>query len=66
MTSRSEPPIEIAERPGNPLVLALLAPVAGAIAGLLGSVFRLALERGDHLRNALIFWAHGRKTLGFF
>jgi len=65
MTSRSEPPAEIAERPGNPLVLALLAPVAGAIAGLLGSVFRLALERGDHLRNALIFWAHGRKTLGF-
>jgi chloride channel protein, CIC family len=65
MTSRLEPPIEIDERPGNPLVLALLAPVAGAIAGLLGSVFRLALERGDRIRDALIFWAHGRKTLGF-
>jgi CIC family chloride channel protein len=65
MTSNSEPAAETSERPGSLLVLALLAPVAGAIAGLLGSVFRLALERGDHLRNALIFWAHGRKTLGF-
>ena len=66
MTSKSEPTAETAEHPGNLLVLALLAPVAGAIAGLLGSIFRLALVRGDHLRDALIFWAHGRKTPGFF
>ena len=65
MTSRSEPPAKTAERPGSLLVLALLAPVAGAIAGLLGSIFRLALVRGDHLRDALIFWAHGRKAPGF-
>src|SRR5277367_6462692 len=65
MTSRSQPPAESTERTGSLLVLALLAPVAGAIAGLLGSIFRLALERGDHLRDALIFWAHGRKIPGF-
>jgi CIC family chloride channel protein len=65
MTSKSEPSAESYERPGSLLVLALLAPVAGAIAGLLGSIFRLALERGDRLRDTLIFWAHARKTPGF-
>jgi CIC family chloride channel protein len=65
MTSKSEPLVETAERPGSLIMLALLAPVAGAIAGLLGSMFRLALERGDRLRDTFIFWAHGRKTPGF-
>jgi len=65
MNSKSEPLVETAERPGSLVVLALLAPVAGAIAGLLGSIFRLALERGDRLRDTFIFWAHGRKTPGF-
>src|SRR5271168_3384480 len=65
MNSKSEPPVETPERPGSLVVLALLAPVAGAIAGLLGSIFRLALERGDRLRDTFIFWAHGRKTPGF-
>jgi CIC family chloride channel protein len=65
MTSKSGPPAETAEHPGSLLALALLAPVAGAIAGLLGAIFRLALERGDHFRDTLIFWAHGQKTLGF-
>jgi chloride channel protein, CIC family len=66
MTSNSQLPAETAERPGSLLVLALLAPVAGAIAGLLGAIFRLALERGDRLRDTLIFWAQGHRTLGFF
>jgi chloride channel protein, CIC family len=65
MTSKSEPAAETSERPGSLLVLALLAPIAGAIAGLLGSIFRLALVRGDHLRDVLIFWAHGREVPGF-
>jgi CIC family chloride channel protein len=65
MTANSQSPAETPERPGSLLVLALLAPVAGAIAGLLGAIFRLALERGDRLRDTLILWAHGNKTLGF-
>jgi CIC family chloride channel protein len=65
MTFKSQSSVATAERPGSLLVLALLAPVAGAIAGLLGAIFRLALERGDRFRDALIFWAHGHKTLGF-
>jgi chloride channel protein, CIC family len=65
MTSKSAELPETAERPGNLLVLALLAPIAGAFAGLLGAIFRLALERGDRLRDTLILWAHGHKALGF-
>jgi CIC family chloride channel protein len=65
MTSNSPSPVAAAERPGSLLVLALLAPVAGAIAGLLGAIFQLALERGDSLRDALISWAHGHKAPGF-
>jgi CIC family chloride channel protein len=65
MTSNSQSPAETGERPGSLLALALLAPVAGAIAGLLGAIFRLALARGDHFRDTLIFWAHGHKAFGF-
>jgi CIC family chloride channel protein len=65
MTSKSGPLNETAERPGSLLALALLAPVAGAIAGLLGVLFRLALERGDRFRNSLVFWAHGHRAPGF-
>lgn len=65
MASNSNSPAVTAERPGSLFVMALLAPVAGAIAGLLGAIFRLALERGDRFRDSLIFWAHGNKTLGF-
>src|SRR6516225_12459064 len=36
---------------GSLFVLALLAPIAGAAAGLLGAAFRLALEEADRLRD---------------
>jgi chloride channel protein, CIC family len=52
------------EQPASLLVLALLAPIVGALSGLLGASFRIALARADHLRNALIFWAHGQKAPG--
>jgi chloride channel protein, CIC family len=51
---------------GRLLPLALLALVAGALAGLVGAIFRLSLEEADHLRDGLIGWAHGRETVGFF
>jgi CIC family chloride channel protein len=53
------------ERPGNLLVLALLAPVVGAVSGLLGAIFRLTLVHADRLRDALIYWAHTQKVFGF-
>jgi CIC family chloride channel protein len=45
--------------------LALLALVAGALAGLVGAIFRLSLQQADSLRNTLIAWAHGQALLGF-
>jgi CIC family chloride channel protein len=50
---------------GSLLALALLALVAGALAGVVGAIFRLCLERADRLRDALIGWAHGREAGGF-
>jgi len=51
-------------RRGSLLLLALLAMIVGAAAGLLGAVFRLSLLRVDELRNVLIRWAQGEKLAG--
>jgi chloride channel protein, CIC family len=50
---------------GSLSALALLALVAGAIAGIVGAIFRLSLELADQLRDALILWAHGQEAVGF-
>ena len=47
------------------LVLALLTILAGALVGLIVSLFRLALNHGERLRDLLILWAHGSPVLGF-
>ena len=49
---------------GGLLALALLALVAGALAGLVGATFRLSLVEADRLRDALIAWAHRWDFLG--
>jgi CIC family chloride channel protein len=54
-----------AEPYGSLLVLALLAPIAGAAAGLIGAMFRLALIGADRFRNVAIAWAHGYNFAGF-
>jgi CIC family chloride channel protein len=48
------------------LALALLAPVAGAAAGILGAIFRLALARADRLRDSFVVCMHGESIAGFF
>jgi CIC family chloride channel protein len=58
-------PADAGDRPGNLLALAVLAPVVGAAAGLVGALFRLALEEADRMRGDLIGWAHGEQLLGF-
>ncbi|MBV8506748.1 MAG: H(+)/Cl(-) exchange transporter ClcA [Alphaproteobacteria bacterium] len=65
---KPEPKIAAGERGtrfGSLLVLALLAPVAGAAAGLLGAAFRLALHAADRFRNAAIPVAHEYGVPGF-
>jgi CIC family chloride channel protein len=37
----------------------------GALAGLVGAIFRLTLTEADGVRNAFIAWAHGPAALGF-
>ena len=53
------------QREGGLLALALLALVAGAIAGFVGAIFRICLEQADRLRGVLIAWAHGWDAVGF-
>jgi chloride channel protein, CIC family len=65
MNAKPEPTVDTVERKGSLLVLALLAPIAGAAVGILGAIFRLSLARADRLRDALIVWTHGQKTAGF-
>jgi len=48
-----------AEREGSLVVLALVSLLGGAASGLLGAVFRLALEQADRFRDAVLAWAHG-------
>ena len=47
------------------VVLVLLALVVGVLAGFVGAVFRITLQRADQLRDSLIAWAHGRSFAGF-
>ena len=64
MDPESNPDARPEKGHGSLLVLALLAPLVGAAAGLLGAIFRLALEEADHFRDVLITWAHGEKLAG--
>jgi chloride channel protein, CIC family len=50
---------------GSLLILALLAPVVGAAAGVLGAAFRLALDQADGFRDTLITRAHDARFAGF-
>ena len=60
MNEAAEPMPKSAEQPGSLLVLALLALIVGAVAGVLGALFRLALAQADRLRDAAIALAHGQ------
>ncbi len=65
MLKPTESDSEKAVEGGSLLVLAILAVTVGAIAGLVGAVFRLALQRADDWRNALLRWAHDEPLVGF-
>jgi chloride channel protein, CIC family len=64
MSGQQNVPPGAADGSGNLLALALLALIVGAAAGLVGAVFRLALEEADRLRETLIAWAHGEQLQG--
>jgi len=49
---------------GSLLVLAILAPVAGAAAGLVGAIFRLTLAEADRFRTSVIAANHEHGLIG--
>src|SRR5262249_40224913 len=65
MDYETEHAAQSAERYGSLLLLALSALVAGAAAGLVGTVFRISLAWADRLRNTLVKWSHEGSVPGF-
>jgi CIC family chloride channel protein len=57
-------PVEKPDRAGRLFVLGILSLAIGAVAGLLGAVFRLTLGWADRLRDNLVSWAHDRHEIG--
>jgi chloride channel protein, CIC family len=53
-----------AEREGSLVVLALVSLIVGAVSGLLGAIFRLALQQADQFRDVVLAWAHGQNLAG--
>jgi CIC family chloride channel protein len=47
------------------LRLALIALAVGAMTGVAGAIFRIALAHADRLRDATVAWAHGHSLGGF-
>ena len=50
---------------GSLLVLAPLAFVLGGTSGLVGALFRMALEWSDRRRGSTIDWSHRHGLVGF-
>lgn len=50
---------------GDLLILSLLTLIVGVVSGLVGAIFRLALNAADRFRSSAIVWAHGGKFAGF-
>ncbi|MGB7948766.1 MAG: H(+)/Cl(-) exchange transporter ClcA [Candidatus Binatia bacterium] len=48
----------------NLIALGLVSLLAGAVAGLVAAIFRLALDHADRFRDALVAWAHGWQLAG--
>ncbi len=47
------------------LILGLVSLVAGAATGFVGALFRLCLDRADHVRDALVVWAADLGLIGY-
>lgn len=65
MPPEPEPAVDAEAGQTSLFALALLSPVVGVAAGMVGATFRLSLSRADRMRDALIAAAHGYKFAGF-
>ena len=57
-------PAEPADEPGTLFPLAILSILVGVASGLIGALFRLALDHANGWRNAFLIWAHGWSIAG--
>jgi CIC family chloride channel protein len=53
------------QRPGQWLMLMILAAIVGALTGLVGAAFRYSLVELDLFRNEMLLWAHHHGIPGF-
>ncbi|KAA1009776.1 H(+)/Cl(-) exchange transporter ClcA [Paraburkholderia panacisoli] len=53
------------ENHGGLIAMGLLSLMVGAVAGLVGVLFRRSLEEADRLRALLLAWAHTENVIGF-
>ncbi|WP_442754050.1 H(+)/Cl(-) exchange transporter ClcA [Methylocystis sp. JAN1] len=58
-------PVESESDERSLVILAVLALLVGGVAGVVGALFRLALQQADRLRDLVVVWAQGRALLGF-
>ncbi|WP_424362814.1 H(+)/Cl(-) exchange transporter ClcA [Methylocystis parvus] len=58
-------PVESESGQRSLVTLAALALLVGGVAGLVGALFRLALQQADRLRDLVVVWAQGRAAVGF-
>jgi len=64
MSMAAEPGADQTEAQSGLVTLGLLSLLAGAVAGLVAALFRLALDHADSFRNALVAWAQGWQLAG--
>jgi CIC family chloride channel protein len=55
---------DIREQRNGLVMLAIVSLIVGATSGLLGTLFRISLERADELRDVFITWAHSEHAIG--
>jgi hypothetical protein len=55
---------DIREQPNGLVTLAIVSLTVGAAAGLLGTLFRLLLERADELRDVFVTWSRSEHAIG--
>jgi chloride channel protein, CIC family len=64
VTNEPELKTQPAGQQGSLVVLALVSLIVGAASGLLGAVFRLALEQADRFRGTVLTWAYSKELAG--
>src|SRR5260370_10129234 len=55
---------DIREQRNGLVMLAIVSLIVGGASGLLGTLFRVSLERADELRDVFVTWARSEHAVG--